>query len=257
MSYSAQQPLKAPVAMRENLNAQIGRQAVKGLFQIIPSEVATEIYGRAGADFVIVDGEHGVFTIAMLEQMVRAGENTGMSVLYRAASSADDLAKALDTGVAGLVVPRIESAAEAEAVVRAVRFPPLGARGLGPGRASFYGLDMDRLRDEANGSTLLVLMVETRAGLENVADIAAVEGVDVIMVGPADLASSLNVASGSPEHLRAINTIKEAALAAGKHVGIHCADAANAASRAEEGYRFLPISLDTALLYAGVAGLVG
>lgn len=253
MSYAGTHPVKAPSPSQESLVSIIQQKPVRGTFQVIPSEVVTEIAGRAGADFVIIDGEHSVFSIAMLEQMVRAGETAGVSVLYRAASSADDLAKALDTGIAGLVVPRVESVSEAEAIVRAVRFPPLGARGLGPGRASFYGLNMDQLRKDANQNVMIVLMVETQKGLDNLESIVAVPGVDVIMVGPADLASSMDVPSGSDAHANAIQTIKNSALAAGKHVGVHCADEAGAAQRAQEGFRFLPISLDTALLFNSAA----
>jgi 4-hydroxy-2-oxoheptanedioate aldolase len=236
MSYAGTHAVKARSGSTESPVSVIQNRAIRGTFQVIPSEVATEILGRAGADFVIVDGEHSVFSIGMLAQMARAGETAGVSVLYRAASSTDDLAKALDTGIAGLVVPRVESASEAEAVVRAVRFPPLGARGLGPGRASLYGLGMGELRQNANQEVMLVLMVETQKGLDNLESIVAVPGVDVIMVGPADLASSMDVA-------------------AGKHVGVHCANAADVARRAEEGYRFLPASLDTAMLFNSAAAL--
>lgn len=240
----------------DSLVSRIKREPVQGIFQVIPAEAVTELLGRAGADFVIIDGEHGVFCPSSLERMVRAGAAAGVSVMYRAASSADDLSKALDTGVAGLVVPRVESAAEAQAVVQAVRFPPVGSRGLGPGRAAFYGLDMQQIRAQANERVLLVLMIETQKGMANLDAIAAVEGVDVIMVGPADLASSMNVNAGSAEHADAIQAIKTASLAAGRHAGIHCADHQDAAVRAQQGFSFLPISLDAALLYGGAVKIL-
>lgn len=242
---------------RSHLNASlvplIQQQSIQGIFQVIPAGAITELAGRAGADFVVVDGEHGSFSIAGLESLVRTGEAAGIAVLYRAASSTDNLAKALDTGIAGLVVPRVESAAEAEAVVQASRFPPAGARGVGPGRASFYGLDMQQMRKEANQKILLVVMIETRKGLDNLASIAAVKGVDVIMVGPADLASSMDISPGSEDHAKAVQTIKEATLAAGKHAGIHCSNRENAIQRAQEGFRFLPISMDAALLFGSLS----
>lgn len=253
MSYSGALRAKEPVDSKESLVARIRQNPVQGTFQIIPSEAVTELMGHAGADFVIIDGEHGAFSLSMLERLVRAGETVGLAVLYRAASSADDLAKALDTGIAGLIVPRVESASEAEAIVRAVRFPPAGARGIGPGRAACYGLRMDRLRQGANQDELLVLMVETSKGLENLESIAAVPGVDVIMAGPADLAASLGVDAGSQAHAQAIERIKQASLAAGRHAGVHCADRRDAARRSQEGFRFLPVGLDTALLFGAAA----
>ncbi len=252
MSYGSAPVENQPSHSKVSLVPLIQKQPIKGIFQVIPAEAITELAGRAGADFVVIDGEHGTFSIATLESMVRTGEAAGISVLYRAASLTDDLSKALDTGIAGLVVPRIESAAEAQAVVQASRFPPAGARGVGPGRASFYGMDMQKMRKEANQKILLVVMIETRKGLDNLESIAAVKGVDVIMIGPADLASSMDVSPGSEDHASAVQVIKEAALAAGKHAGIHCANREDAIQREQEGFRFLPISLDAALLFGSL-----
>ena len=257
MSYGNAPAVSRPTEGRRDLLSAIAQGPVRGTFQVIPSEVVTEVLGYAGADFVVVDGEHGTFGIESLQRMVRAAEAGGLSALYRAASADDDLSKALDTGIAGLVVPRVESAAEAQAVVQAVRFAPVGARGVGPGRASRHGLNMMELSREANAQVLLALMVETRKGLDNLASIVAVPGVDVIMVGPADLAVSMGVEPGSDAHVAAIRSIKDAALAAGKHAGVHCADAANAAQRIAEGFRFLPIGLDSSMLFGSAIGLFG
>lgn len=172
--------------------------ALKGTFQELGTPAVTELLGLAGADFVVIDGEHGTFSIDRLEDYVRAGSSSGTAVLYRAASSSDQLARALDTGIAGIVVPRVESGAQAHAVVDAVRFPPVGSRGLGPGRTSGYGVALDELRTSGNDEVLVVAMVETKAGLGAVDEIAQTPGIDAIMIGPADLASSLNVDSGSP-----------------------------------------------------------
>lgn len=237
----------------EALRRRLAAEGARGLFQIIPSPVVTEALSLSGADFVLVDGEHGAFGIERLEEMVRAGEARGLTILYRAASSADDLAKALDSGVAGIVVPRVESVEEALAAIRATRFPPLGARGVGPGRAGFFGLDMGALRDEA---ALVVLMIETRAGLEALEEIVALEGVDVIMVGPYDLAASLGLGFGSPEHERAIARIREAATAAGRICGVHCPDPETAARRQAEGFRFLTVGFDTACLVEGARAMM-
>lgn len=253
MSYSISNRPERDSPRGEMILRQLETGAVRGTFQIIPSAAVTEVIGRMGADFVLVDGEHSSISIDRLEDLVRAGDAVRTPVLYRAASSADDLAKILDTGVAGLVVPRVESAAEARAVVRATRFPSLGARGLGPGRAAAFGLEMANVRANANSEVALCLMVETLTGLEAIDEIAATPGFDVIMIGPADLASSLDVAYGDPVLVDAIQRIRESATAAGKHAGIHCTDADDAARRAAEGFGFLTIGVDIAFVAKGAA----
>lgn len=229
--------------------------ALKGTFQELGTPAVTELLGLAGADFVVIDGEHGTFSIDRLEDYVRAGSSSGTAVLYRAASSSDQLARALDTGIAGIVVPRVESGAQAHAVVDAVRFPPVGSRGLGPGRTSGYGVALDELRTSGNDEVLVVAMVETKAGLGAVDEIAQTPGIDAIMIGPADLASSLNVDSGSPQLAEAIERIRDVTLAAGIHASIHCADAGDIERRAHEGYRLLPASIDAAMLFTAAAPL--
>ena len=167
------------------------------------------------------------------------------------------LSRSLDMGAAGVVVPRVDSRDQAAAAVSAVRFPPAGARGIGGARAAGYGLAMEGYRGTADGELLLVLMVETRAGLDNVAEIAAVDGVDVIFVGPVDLASSLGVPAGGQEHSAAIRTIIDTALAARRHVGILCADAEEAHRYAALGARLLLISVDAVVLAGAFADLFG
>lgn len=242
--------ISSPRLQDTDIRKQLQQNALRGTFQIIPDPVVTEILAVAGAEFVLVDGEHGTIGIERLESLVRAGEARGLPLLYRVASVSDDISKALDTGIAGIVIPRVESAHEARQVVRAVRFPPLGARGIGPGRAALFGLDMANLRQRANDELLLCLMIETRAGLEALDAILGVEGIDAIMIGPADLASSLGIAAGGAEHSAAIETIRSRTHAANKICGIHCRDAQDAASREADGFHLLAIGLDTAFLAA-------
>jgi 2-keto-3-deoxy-L-rhamnonate aldolase RhmA len=223
-----------------------------GTFQIIASPTVTEVLAVAGADVIVADAEHAAFDMPILEQFVRAGEFRGASVVIRVPGIGLDLSRALDTGAAGVVVPRVESAAEAEAIVRATRFPPMGARGIGPARATAYGLDILTYRAAANDDLLVVAMIETRAGLDAVNEIVAVEGIDLIMVGPADLASSLGTTVGSPEHTEAVTQILETAHAAGRQTGIHCANAADAEQYRARGVRLLLIGTDVSFL-AGTA----
>ncbi|MFD2091472.1 HpcH/HpaI aldolase family protein [Blastococcus deserti] len=231
-----------------DLTSALARGPVLGTFQVMPGPAVTETLVFAGAEVVCLDAEHAAFDMASLEHHVRAAQSVGGTVVIRVPEVGAVLSRSLDTGAAGVVVPRVETAAQARSAVAAVRFPPLGARGLGGGRAAAYGLELADYRSRANDSLLLVLMVETRTGLDNVEEIAAVDGVDVIFAGPVDLASSLGVAVGSDVHEAAVRRILDAGLAAGRHVGILCADAAEAARYAALGARLLMVSLDAAVL---------
>jgi len=224
------------------------RGTVVGTFQVLPSPAVTEVLLLSGADVVCLDAEHAAFDIASLEHYIRAAQSVGGTVLIRVPEIGAVLSRSLDTDAAGVVVPRVETAAEAAAAVAAVRFPPTGARGLGGGRASSYGLALGHYRDGADDRLLLVVMVETRSGLANVKEIAAVDGVDVLFAGPVDLASSLGVPVGSEVHAAAVGRILDAGLSAGRHVGLLCADAAEAAHYAALGARLLMVSTDAALL---------
>ncbi|MGO4691984.1 HpcH/HpaI aldolase family protein [Glaciibacter sp. 2TAF33] len=251
MSYGSS-PLRAGRA-EQTLRDAIAQGAVFGTFQLIGHPAVTEILAVAGAEVVVADAEHGAFGIETLEQLVRAGDVRGASVVIRVLGPDAHLGSALDTGAAGIVVPRVESADEARTVVRGTRFPPLGARGLGAGRATVYGLDLAGHRAIANDDLLVVAMVETMAGLAAVDEIVAVDGIDVILVGPADLASSLGVPFGSDEHAAAITRIIDAARSAGRQVGIHCADVAEAAAYRSRGVRLLLIGTDASFLAAAAS----
>lgn len=230
------------------LRGQLDSGPVTGTFQVIGHPTVTEVLALSGAQVIVADAEHAALDLGTLEQLVRAGDARAASVVIRVPAIDSSLSRALDTGAAGVVIPRVESAADAAAIVRATRFPPLGARGLGPARATDFGLDLISHRAAANDELLVVAMVETSRGLAAVNEIVAVDGIDVIMVGPADLASSLGVEPGSDTHLAAIDTIVDAARAAGRHIGIHCADAADAELQRSRGIRLLLIGTDVAFL---------
>ncbi|WP_166875915.1 HpcH/HpaI aldolase/citrate lyase family protein [Salinibacterium sp. ZJ450] len=242
MSYGS---IPLGTAAPASLRAALDQGALVGTFQLIGHTTVTEALVYAGADAIVVDAEHAALDLTTIEQLVRAGSGR---VIVRVPEISSAISRSLDTGAAGIVVPHVESAAQAVALVDAVRFPPLGSRGIGAARAAQYGFGMADYLATANDSLLAIAMVETREGLERVDEIAAVDGLDLIFIGPTDLAASLGTAAGSAEHRAAIGRIIEATLAAGKHVGIHCADAAQAAEYEASGVRLLLVSTDVAFL---------
>jgi 2-keto-3-deoxy-L-rhamnonate aldolase RhmA len=130
--------------------------------------------------------------------------------------------QALELGADGVQIPMVSTAADAEAAVRAAKYPPAGRRGAGLGRAAGYGRDLSAYLRDANRSTAVLAMIETAAGVENAAEIAAVEGVDGIVVGPLDLSGDLGVLGemSHPAVEGAFERVIDAAGAAGKKVGV-------------------------------------
>jgi 4-hydroxy-2-oxoheptanedioate aldolase len=167
----------------------------------------------------------------------------------------ESIASALDAGAAGVLVPRVSTAAEARAAVMATRYPPIGSRGVGPGRAAAYGYRIPDYLSKANEELVLAIQVETAEGLANIAQIAAVDGVDLIFIGPGDLSVSIDALgpSGRDRLDQAIRTIAATALAAGRTVGIFRPSADDIAAWSAEGISFFLLASDTMFLGASLA----
>ena len=154
-----------------------------------------KLMAAAGHDFVFIDTEHGMYsmeTVANLAQMALA---CGICPLVRPPDLAYHLiSRALDAGAQGVIVPRVQNRAEAETVVSFVKYPPVGRRGAGgDGRNAYERRGVRESIEEANAETLVVLQIESAEGLHNVDEIAAVSGVDVLLIGPNDLSISLGI----------------------------------------------------------------
>ncbi len=217
-----------------------------GAMLSIPDPAAASILGRSGFDFVVADAEHGPFTLTSLRACIEALEPTPAATIVRPASNDPVLIKqTLELGIDGVQLPTVSSAAEAEAAVRASRFAPEGERGIGLGRGSGYGADLSRYLRESNARTAVLVMIEDATGVANAREIAAVPGVDGIVIGPFDLSASLGVV-GEPQHpsvVEAIDRIVDASLAAGCNVGTACSPD-QAAALAARGMRILTIFFD-------------
>jgi 4-hydroxy-2-oxoheptanedioate aldolase len=169
--------------------------------------------GSAAIDWLGVDLQHGDLRLDDVVPLLRVAERVDVPVLPRMASHAGDaIGKVVDAGAHGVIVPGVESADEALALVRAIRLPPRGARSTGSARTS--------LGVTGGGEPLLLPMVETKAGLDAAADIAVVDGVDGVFIGPYDLSMSLGCRPGEPEVMAAITSVIEVARRAGKMVGM-------------------------------------
>ncbi|MFN3653246.1 MAG: HpcH/HpaI aldolase family protein [Armatimonadota bacterium] len=233
---------------RKLLQDQIGL----GLIMLSADPHVVGISAGAGYDYVMPDMEHTGLTLRELEGLVRAADAAGIACVARVPGSTKaDILGALEAGVHGIMVPAVESAEEAAAVVRAARYGPEGARGvyyLGYGSAYGATAPTDYFR-AANEELLIIVQIETAEGVARAREIAAVPGVDCLLVGPGDLTQSLGVAwqFGHDRVWSAIQETFQAARTAGKIAGIMPAGLDHAEQCVEAGARMLIWGPDLAL----------
>ena len=233
------------------------RERVLGYWCVLDAPVATERIARLGYDYVCLDGQHGLLgysgLLSGLTAIDAGGTSTGLVRVE--ANNATPIGRALDAGAAGVIVPLVDTAADAAAAVSSAKYGPEGKRSYGPMRSA---LRIGPTPADANAATVVLVMIETAAGLANVEEICATPGLDGVYVGPSDLMLALGgVFPGDPalaaEFEAALTRVREAAAAAGIAAGIHTMDGASAAKRLAEGYTFASISSDLTHLEASAA----
>jgi 4-hydroxy-2-oxoheptanedioate aldolase len=205
------------------------------------------------ADFVWLELEHSLIGPEAVVGHVMAARGAGVPLLVRIPVGATAQIKpALDSGVQGLIIPQVRSVAEVVAVVRDVRYPPVGARGLGPVRPSNYGrLAPHDVVAAATDDVFLAVQVETVEALDVVEEIAATPGLDALVVGPTDLSSSMGLL-GDFEHPRMRDGIARIVAAARAHdlsVGVGVGDSATAAAMVRQGIQWVQLSGAEAYLW--------
>jgi 2-dehydro-3-deoxyglucarate aldolase len=215
-----------------------------------------EILSSAGYDFVVVETEHTAIDISEVLQLLMAIEGRGSVPLVRLAGIDPIQAKAvLDSGAAGVLVPMVNTKADAELCVQMTKYPPVGARGIGLARAQGYGEDFDDYVAQANNDGLLIVQIEHKEAVENIEEILSVEGIDGTFIGPYDLSMSLGVAGklDHPDVLSAKKRVLDATRTHGLVAGIHLVHPGTAAedcsTAVADGYRF--IALGTDILFLG------
>jgi 2-dehydro-3-deoxyglucarate aldolase/4-hydroxy-2-oxoheptanedioate aldolase len=226
----------------------------------VSPEIVT-IFKAAGLEFFFVDTEHSVPSYRDVQNLVRAGRSANVIPLVRVTQAEYFLiARLLDVGAMGIVAPRINSVAEGKSVVDAMKFTPDGSRGYGlRGIINDYQYAGARAEmDSANRETLVVLQVESKECLDNIFEIAAIPGVDALMIGPFDLSVSLGIPGqfDDPIFWKAIDRVVEAGNRAGIAPGVHMASAGPLKKAAERGMRFLVCGSDSNVMLAGFRGIV-
>jgi 4-hydroxy-2-oxoheptanedioate aldolase len=232
----------------------LGGEQLVGSFLQLPSLSSAEALARSRwFDFLCVEGEHSSLGLTDVASLVRVVDLAGLPCLVRAGDGDfAAIATGLDAGASGVIVPRVESRAEAEHAVFAAHFPPDGGRGVGPGRASMFGADIDAYVEAARKQTLVCVQVESRAGVEHLEEIASTL-VDLVFVGPRDLALSYAL-----DPLRDASALRELAAGVlarsrelGKLTGIYCGGADEARSWLAAGVSIVIVGSDLAFLSVG------
>jgi len=230
---------------------------VVGTWLSIPDVAVVEILAQAGFDYLLIDGEHAPIDPSRLAPLVIAAERRQCPVIYRVRVNSADLIKmALDVGVAGIMVPMVETPEEAAAAVAAAKYPPDGRRGIGPWRASNYYRDFTTYLSTANASTAVVLQIESAAAVDHAERIAAVPGVDALFVGPADLSGSMGIEVGKldPRLIDALKRVVAAGRNSGCGLGIDAASNERLETFAAMGFRLFTFGVDTDYLASGSQG---
>ncbi|QDC00834.1 aldolase/citrate lyase family protein [Mesorhizobium sp. 8] len=243
-------PLKAAVMA--------GRPHI-GVWCSLASALTTEIVAGSGAGWLLIDGEHSPNDLRSIMAQLQVAAAFPCEAVVRLPSDDPNLIKqAMDIGARSLMIPNVRTAGQARAIVAAMTYAPGGFRGFSVGhRANAFGR-IAGYHANARAQQLLAVQIEDETGVANAADIAAVEGVDVLFVGPGDLSTNMN-AMGNPNAApvqEAICSVRKAAAAAGKASGILAPVKADADRYLADGFTMVAVGSDLGLLARGSDALV-
>jgi 2-keto-3-deoxy-L-rhamnonate aldolase RhmA len=233
-----------------------GRVTLGSWLQAGPYPALAEIMADTGFDWLAVDLEHSDIDVEGMTSLFRGMKGRGAAPLARVREN-DTLAirQALDAGAEGVIVPLVNSAAEARKAVAAAKYPPMGVRGFCFARMNRFGRDFDDYAKNANDRTLVIVMIESKTAVENIEEILSVDGVDGVFIGPYDMSGSYGII-GQTEHplmLEARRKILSACKAKNKAAGLHIVypDGKNVKDAADSGFTFIALGVDMVFLRAG------
>jgi 4-hydroxy-2-oxoheptanedioate aldolase len=235
-------------------------KAAYGAIVTMPSPQVVQVLARSGLDWVMIDMEHGPIDLPSAHAMILATGGTPAVPLARIAVNLPWLAKPLlDAGVLGINVPMTSSKADAEAAGRALRYPPVGTRMWGPFFAPMrWGLPMHEYMQAANDEVISIVTIEHIDAVRNIDEIVQAEGVDVAVIGPGDLATSLGHYGqvDHPDVLAAIRQAEQAILKSRMVLGGPAFSPEHANRMRDVGYRFIGLGFDWSILQKGVAAVL-
>jgi 2-dehydro-3-deoxyglucarate aldolase len=211
-----------------------------------------EIMAQSGFEWLTVDMEHSAITLDIAQQLIQVIESYDVAPLVRIGEKNPNLIKrVMDAGAYGVIVPMVNSKKDAELAVNAVKYPPIGTRGVGLARAQKYGFDFEEYASALNNS-IVIAQIEHIDGVNNLEDILSVKGIDGCIVGPYDLSGSLGIPGkfNDTKVKSALEKVEKICKKMNVSLGMHVIspDYKEVKKYAEKGYTFLAISLDTLFL---------
>ena len=227
-------------------------ETVVGPFVIVPSMTMVDSLGYSGMDFCIIDTEHGPINMQTAADLVIAADGVGVSPVIRVGANDDRLIlRALDIGSSGVQVPQINSKSDAEAVVHASKYAPLGERGLSvfTRAGDYFKYSGDGHTERQNEDTTVIIHIEGRRGLANLEEIMTVPGIDVFFLGPYDISQSLGIPGQVTDDrvAEALRNASEKARAQGRVVGSYAKDTNMGRWLLEIGVQYLAINVDVTI----------
>jgi 2-dehydro-3-deoxyglucarate aldolase/4-hydroxy-2-oxoheptanedioate aldolase len=248
--------------VKKTLNA--GGVAIGTMFFEFDTTGTARIAANAGAEFALFDTEHTGWSVDKLRMLMATARGAGIVPLVRVPAIQYHLiARVLDVGAMGIMVPMVESAEQARLLARSAKYPPEGGRGAAFGVAhdDYEGGDVAMKMKHANENVMLICLIETVTGIESVDKIAAVDGIDVLWIGHFDLTNSMGIPAQftNPKYLRAVDAVLEACAKHNKTAAFMAADVEAGAKLLAQGFRCLSYSGDiwlySAALKAGIGAL--
>ncbi len=227
----------------------LNNEVLYGTLMSMASVEAVEMTVQLGYDWLFIDAEHGALGPNEVFRLIQAAGDCPCLVRVPGFDEGF-IKKTLDAGAAGIIVPQVESLAEAQDIVRVSKYPPQGQRGVGLGRAHDYGLNFQDYLARANDETIVVIQAESRDAIGNIDAMASCAGVDAVLIGPYDLSASLGEVGDfeNPEFIDAIEQISEACMDHGKALGIFGVSAEAVAPYKEQGFSLLTVGVDSLFL---------
>jgi 4-hydroxy-2-oxoheptanedioate aldolase len=234
-------------------------QVTFGAWCAIPSSFSAELLAAAGFDWICIDMQHGLVGYNEMVGMLQAADAHNTPALVRVSAGRPELIMAaLDAGATGVVVPLVSSPEEARHAVAACRYPPLGTRSWGPARASLRNTSYTP--EEANDSTICVVMIETPGAASQATEILSVPGVDGTYIGPWDLSLAIHHRApepgGSEADRAAIETVRLAAESCGVTPGIACGGLEHVRHWLAQGFKMIAVNSDVGMLVTAAASLL-
>jgi 2-keto-3-deoxy-L-rhamnonate aldolase RhmA len=245
--------------MNFNIRARLKKKDVLiGTLVTVPVPEVAEIMAEVGYDWLFVDTEHGSFNAQGAQMILQAVDHRCPCVIRIPTNDEVWIKKALDIGAAGIIAPNVNSAKEAERIVKLCKYPPRGQRGVGIGRAHGYGLQFNEYVQKANDESAVILQAEHIDAVENISDIVQVPDIDAILIGPYDLSASMGKIGeiNDADVQAAITSITKTCQNADIALGIFAVSAESAQPYLQSGFTLVAISTDCLHMAQGAGAVL-